>query len=1015
MKKIIKKTIGFTVSLLILMSMMGYNTIATVSATTDNLHYNYDVAAGNSFSVVLKDDGTVWTWGTNGVQLGRGQPIDATIPEKVPDLTDIIEVKAGANFVLALDSNRNVWSWGQNLYGQLGNKTNTSSSLPGKVQTTSGDLSNIIMISAGTDHCLAIDSSGNVWSWGNNGNGKLGDGTRVNKNYAVNIGLSGIAKIAAGGKHSLAINYAGELLSWGYGGYGQLGNGSTIDSTVPIIVTGITNALKIAAGLNHSLVATQTTVYGFGRNDFGQLGLGNLTVRINTPTPISLYNETSNDGNGNLVPVTFTNLEDVFAGENASFIKADGIVYSTGYDYYGQLGRTMLYTQKVNLAKPIVLMDVDKISISSTHVLAMKEGVVFGWGNNDQMQLDSFYIEKKGVPRQLKNRLNDFVGDNDQNANVLTSSTGEMKSSINYSNDIDMFKYQATKNGYLALEIKPTTNIGIDIIHNGTTVQTKTFDANFDYIITQAIDDGDSYYIKIYGEVPGEYSFKYTGLNDEEVLSASITYSDTNLQLSGVSGAGADKDILMRLYNPSSDMIDMIICHTDSTGTFLYQYPISNLTVSGTYQFIFSGEGTRNSVNVAYDNGLGTAYTPIYAGLAPAVNISNDAPQMNTYYNTYAAQPTNDAVFNMSITNNDASLCSVTYRVLQTDEFGSYKNLLGSTIPISAHKEQNYKITLLANEISLSDHFYVITSDLRNFVPYLGIEEVFPFAATSMTLSATDEELNETEHVSALLQALPIDEEMVEALEVIHEQNLREQSGEISDFTDNSMARAMQQPTSPYTRNAMLYHDGYGYSESTFRKSDFTYEAHLYNPSLTSETTFMLYASTYSDGDLLDLQVQSGIMPPGMDDIISFNRSVDEDGGVYFDNCDYFRGYMWRNFLTPLGPTVIYNKVAPIDGIEVDSSNRASAQFEYPATTPGYPFRGRINFMNDEDIISFVPDSVDMTIQAEPAMGEELHINVYDENWTLVATDVDQIPVEGAIYYISITGSDGLDYAITLE
>ena len=116
------------------------------------------VAAGGAFTVALKYDGTVWTWGnnTNG-ELGRGDKNSVYSPVQVKSadgnsyLTDIIFVSAGSNHTLALRKDGTVWAWGLNTYGQLGNNTTTGSSLPVQVKIANGDLNltNVVSISAG--------------------------------------------------------------------------------------------------------------------------------------------------------------------------------------------------------------------------------------------------------------------------------------------------------------------------------------------------------------------------------------------------------------------------------------------------------------------------------------------------------------------------------------------------------------------------------------------------------------------------------------------------------------------------------------------------------------------------------------------------------------------------------------------------------------------------------------------------------------------------------------------------
>ena len=146
------------------------------------------------------EDGYVWAWGDNSEgQLGRGPsgPPYSPTPLKVvaggqggTDLHDIVAVSAGNYHVLALDKNGNVWAWGDNILGQLGNgDLPNDSKVPVRVKkNVSGvvtDLTDIVTIDAGFYHSLAVDVEDNVWVWGANASGQLGLGNKQNKEYAT--------------------------------------------------------------------------------------------------------------------------------------------------------------------------------------------------------------------------------------------------------------------------------------------------------------------------------------------------------------------------------------------------------------------------------------------------------------------------------------------------------------------------------------------------------------------------------------------------------------------------------------------------------------------------------------------------------------------------------------------------------------------------------------------------------------------------------------------------------------
>ena len=128
----------------------------------------------NPHFLALYLDGRVRAWGSNSSgQLGIGPvPLSVTEPRLIPDLFNIVDVVAAHEYSVALDSDGNVWTWGSNTYGQLGDGSKVSRTSPILVE----GVSDIISISAGWEHTLAMNSSGEVFAWGNNKYGQLASG-----------------------------------------------------------------------------------------------------------------------------------------------------------------------------------------------------------------------------------------------------------------------------------------------------------------------------------------------------------------------------------------------------------------------------------------------------------------------------------------------------------------------------------------------------------------------------------------------------------------------------------------------------------------------------------------------------------------------------------------------------------------------------------------------------------------------------------------------------------------------
>ena len=133
------------------------------------------VSAGYNHSLAVQN-GAVWAWGknTNGeLGVNPGQYTYNPTPNMVNGLSNIVAVAAGDGYSLALDQHGNVWAWGYNFNGQLGDGTTNNCSTPELLTSITG----VAAIATGNEHSLALKSDGSVWVWGMNSSGELGDGT----------------------------------------------------------------------------------------------------------------------------------------------------------------------------------------------------------------------------------------------------------------------------------------------------------------------------------------------------------------------------------------------------------------------------------------------------------------------------------------------------------------------------------------------------------------------------------------------------------------------------------------------------------------------------------------------------------------------------------------------------------------------------------------------------------------------------------------------------------------------
>jgi alpha-tubulin suppressor-like RCC1 family protein len=266
------------------------------------------VTAGNESSYALMSDGRVMSWGRNvNGDLGDGTTTQRTTPVYVKinsttQLTNVVQVEGGDATGAALRVDGTVWMWGFNGNGQLGQNNTTSLSYATQVFMDAArtlPLTNIISISSGDTHVLALAADGTLWTWGGNWAGQLGINNggansllpAVVQLSATGPAISGVTSISAGNRHSIAVMNDGTLKTWGGTGggpayLGQTGTGA--GTSYPTTVPGLSNIVEASDGDNWTFAVNNTgTIYAFGENTAnGDLGLNSTAATIPTPTAI---------------------------------------------------------------------------------------------------------------------------------------------------------------------------------------------------------------------------------------------------------------------------------------------------------------------------------------------------------------------------------------------------------------------------------------------------------------------------------------------------------------------------------------------------------------------------------------------------------------------------------------------------------------------------------------------------------------------------------------------------------
>ena len=365
----------------------------------DAKEFNFSVTslgkmATTTHSIFLRNDGSVRVWGNNSKgQLGNGTTVDSATPAQVSgELSGITAVAAGNDFTLALKNDGTVWAWGNNDNGQLGDGSTTQRTSPVQVGGLAG--MKIVAIAAGFDHAVALKNDGTVWAWGNNSKGQLGNGTTVDSATPVPVGwLSGIITISAGFRYTVALNYDKTVWTWGNNSNGQLGNNTTADSVSPVPVLGLSNVTAISAGYDHTVALinefTAFSVWTWGNNGNSQLGADKATLPYSA-TPVKV--------NG-LSQVTA-----IAAGfDHSAVVNNNGTVWAWGNNGNGQLGADK--ATLADSATPVQVRGLSNIIAiaagNSDNVALKNDGTVWAWGNNSNGQLGNGTTSESANPAQI--------------------------------------------------------------------------------------------------------------------------------------------------------------------------------------------------------------------------------------------------------------------------------------------------------------------------------------------------------------------------------------------------------------------------------------------------------------------------------------------------------------------------------------------------------------------------------------------------------------------------------------
>ncbi|MCL2463460.1 MAG: hypothetical protein FWF28_00085 [Micrococcales bacterium] len=345
---------------------------------------------GNTVAA-LTSGGTVYTWGRSNLgQLGNGttggaSTVTAT-PGKVGGLLagkDIVQIAAGGGCVVALASDGTVYTWGHNGLGTLGDGTTADSSVPVQVTGLLAGVKITQVASSGAD-VVALAEGGTVYAWGSNINGQLGDGTTTNSSVPVQVSVlpAGVTatQIAAGNYFTVVLGSDGAVYSWGRNTTRQLGNGLKVDSPTPVQPTGLPAGVTVtqiaAGGTNTAVLLSDGSVYIWGGSFVGEGANGTFGALSQAPKLAST------------LPAGKDIVQVVVGNGTLAALASDGTMYAWGQNHAGQLGDATPTDSAVALQVPLPAgVDVVGAAIGPVAAAVASDGTVYTWGNNTYGQL----------------------------------------------------------------------------------------------------------------------------------------------------------------------------------------------------------------------------------------------------------------------------------------------------------------------------------------------------------------------------------------------------------------------------------------------------------------------------------------------------------------------------------------------------------------------------------------------------------------------------------------------------
>jgi alpha-tubulin suppressor-like RCC1 family protein len=349
---------------------------------------------GNGHAIILDKKGKVWTIGRNNYgQLGDSTRQNAAIPLEVKRLDNkqIVAISRGYDHSIALDATGNLYLWGRNNYGQLGS-TQDDQGTPQKLRNHQ----DFKAVEGGYWHTVALKKDGTVWAWGHNFYAELGNGTREHSSWPVGVlqsennkvsPLRDVVSIASVGYHTLALKKDGSVWGWGGNEFNELGKKGEKIQKYAIRLEGIPKIKQIAVGWHHSVALdNEGHLWVWGSDP---------AYQFQEATAKFYAKPTLLEGLPKFTKIACGSWHSLAIDENKN-------VWGWGKNHFGMLGTN----DTVSRSKPVLiksLKNIVDIGAGCFESLALDaDGKLFTFGDNPSGQLGIGNYKRCFVPQLMK-------------------------------------------------------------------------------------------------------------------------------------------------------------------------------------------------------------------------------------------------------------------------------------------------------------------------------------------------------------------------------------------------------------------------------------------------------------------------------------------------------------------------------------------------------------------------------------------------------------------------------------